>query len=311
MGIDSIKLVGIRSGGFKRMRLINPASVTTNYSTLQALTLDTFGQYFLTCSENTTMSVKMWGAGGATSVSQAGGSGGYSSGTIIFLANQVYTLWVGQGGGGGGGASGTPTRTAFGGGGRGLWGSGNTSGGEGGGGGLSGIFLGSSATQGNAIIIAGGGGGGGHNVSSQQGGAGGGLVGQDGQFNTNSRAGKGGSQSSGGGTGNSDTGGAIQASMSGSALQGGTGYYDYNTGGGGGYFGGGTGSHDGARGGAGGGGGSGYINSSIVVNGVTTAGNLNTPANSGDSQRNGAGSPGATAWSSGANGIIILTPTAI
>ena len=60
-----------------------------------------------------------------------------------------------------------------------------------------------------------------------------------------------------------------------------------------------------------GGGGSGYINSSIVVNGVTTAGNLNTPANSGDSQRNGAGSPGATAWSSGANGIIILTPTAI
>jgi hypothetical protein len=310
MGIESIKLVGIRSGGFKRMRLTIPNGTITNYSSLQPLTLDTFGQYFLTCSENITMSVKMWGAGGGTSVSQLGGSGGYSSGTLIFLANQVYTLWVGQGGGGGGGATGTPTRTAFGGGGRGLWGNGNTSGGEGGGGGLSGIFLGSSATQGNAIIIAGGGGGGGHNVSGQYGGAGGGLIGQDGQFNTNSRAGKGGSQSSGGGTG-SDTGGGLQSSMVGSALQGGSGYYDYNTGGGGGYFGGGVGSHDGARGGAGGGGGSGYINSSIVANGVTTTGNLNTPANSGDSQRNGAGSPGPTAWSSGSNGIIILTPTVL
>lgn len=310
MGIESIKLLGIRSGGFKRMRLINPANTTINYSTLQPLTLDTFGQYFLTCSENTTMSVKMWGAGGGTSVANAGGSGGYSSGTVVFLANQVYTLWVGQGGGGGGGSTGTPTRTAFGGGGRGLWGNGNGSGGEAGGGGLSGIFLGSSATQGNSIIIAGGGGGGGHNTGAQKGGAGGGLTGQDGQFSTNSRAGKGGSQSNGGGTG-TDSSGGLQASMVGSALQGGSGYYDYNTGGGGGYFGGGVGSHDGARGGAGGGGGSGYINSSVVVNGVTTAGNLNTPANSGDSQRNDAGSPGATAWSSGSNGIIILTPTVL
>ena len=310
MGIESIKLVGIKSGGFKRIKLTDPSGTVINYPSLQTLTLSTYGQYFLVCSQNTTMSIKMWGAGGGTSVSMAGGAGGYSSGTITFLANQVYTLWVGQGGGGGGGATGTPTRTAFGGGGRGLLGNGNTSGGEGGGGGLSGIFLGSSATQGNAIIIAGGGGGGGHNVSPQQGGAGGGLTGQDGQFSTNSRAGKGGTQSSGGGTG-SDVGGGLQTSMVGSALQGGSGYYDYNTGGGGGYFGGGVGSHDGARGGAGGGGGSGYINTSIIVDGVTIAGNLNTPANSGDSQRNGAGSPGVTAWSSGANGIIILTPTVV
>ena len=311
MGIESIKLVGIKSGGFKRIRLTDPSGTVINYPSLQTLTLSTFGQYFLTCSENTTMSIKMWGAAGGTSVGQLGGSGGYSSGTITFLANQVYTLWVGQGGAGGGGATGTPTRTAFGGGGRGLWGNGDTSAGDAGGGGLSGIFLGSSASQGNSIIIAGGGGGGGYNSGSQAGGAGGGATGGDGQFNVTSRAGKGGSQSSGGGTGNADTSGAIQASMSGSVLDGGDGFYAYNAGGGGGYFGGGASSHNGSQGGAGGGGGSGFINTSIIVNGQTIAGSLSTPPNAGDSQRNGAGSPGTTSWSSGANGIIILTPTAV
>jgi len=322
MGISSVKLTGINSPAVRRIQLIDPSSNITNYNSLQKISLTTLGQYFITFYQNTQCSLKMWGgAGGNNSwvmgTARYGGAGGYSTGTLTFLRNQTYTIWVGQGGAGGGGATGTPTRSAFGGGGKGLWGGGDTNAGDAGGAGLSGIFLGSSASQGNSILIAGGGGGAGYAGNSgvgnldQAGGAGGGSVGEDGRFAVNSRAGKGGSQSSGGGTGNSDTSGGIQASMSGSALQGGAGFYSYNAGGGGGYFGGGASSHDGSRGGAGGGGGSGYINTSLISNGSTFTGSQSTPYNSGDVDRGNAGSPASSAWASGNNGAVIIIPIGV
>lgn len=323
MGISSVKLTGINSPKSKRIEVINPSSILTTYNDLTTtLNLTTFGEYTITFFQNTRCTVKLWGAAGgnnswAMGTARYGGAGGYSTGTLDFLRNQTYKIWVGQGGAGGGNAQGGQSmRTAFGGGGRGKYAI-DSSAGDAGGGGLSGIFLGSSVSQGNSIIIAGGGGGAGYAGNSgvgnidQGGGAGGGSTGQDGLFAVNSRAGKGGTQANGGGSGNSDSGGSIVSTMSGSALQGGNAEYNYNTGGGGGYFGGGTGSHDGARGGAGGGGGSGYLHPTLITNGSTFTGSYGTPYNSGDPLRGTAGSPASSAWASGNNGAVIIIPTGV
>lgn len=178
----------------------------------------------------TSVTVKLWGAGGGATFQTAGsgnadwaGGGGYVSGTLPVTPGETLTLVVGQGG-----AASTGSR--YGGGGGGANGGGS-------GGGRSAIRRGSTD-----IVTVGGGGGSGNTGNNQQvGGAGGGLIGGDAvAVNT---YGRGGTQSSGG-----------TGYTSGSQYHGGDAYAgsgDINGGGGGGYFGGGSGGNP-----AGGGGGS-------------------------------------------------------
>jgi hypothetical protein len=266
------------------------------------LALSSSEEYTVTAGRNASISVKMWGAGGArgmdynasfpNSTDQGpGGGGGNTNGTIAFTSGSTYIFQVGEGGA----RSGTPISGA-------TWKAGGLpviSGSYGGteGGGYSGIFS-SSVSQANALLIAGGGGGGSDESYSLHGGAGGGASGQDGY--ENNQGGRGGTQSAGGNPSlyNNATGG--------SALTGGVAGYGSNHstlgGGGGGYYGGGGGNV------GGGGGGSGYFKpSSPVSNGSTAVGSSSTPANSSDPLRSGAGDGGSsTQGSTGADGIIVL-----
>ncbi len=183
---------------------------------------------------NTTLlEVYLWGGGGTgqnrnINLTQ-GGSGGFVSGSINAAPYSRYYVIVG------GFAN------------IGLNSGGSSEGGTGArGGGFTGIFSGSSPTQGNAIAIAGAGGGGGMNGA----GAGGGGGYPAGGAGTGSGAGGGGTQTEGG----------TSSTQAGSALQGGSGNTSDNGGGGGGggYFGGG-----GRLTGSGAGGGSSYLGSLI------------------------------------------------
>jgi len=218
-------------------------------------------------SDVTEITVKAWGAGGASVLDayehKGGGSGAYSEAKISVSPGQILVIAVGEGGKHGdqddfGGDGGWP------GGGYGTYGSFS----GGGGGGYSGIFLGS-RSQSNALIIAGGGGGG---AATTYGGAGGGIEGNNGGDRWYDTGGYGGTQT-GGGAGMPD-------GADGSALQGGNGdlrgsqINNGNTysagGGGGGYYGG----EGGQAYGGGGGGGSGYISPSLVIgSGTLTLGN--------------------------------------
>lgn len=264
----------------------------------------------------TSISVKVWGAGGgggaggSAAAGGAGGAGGYATGTIAVTPGETLNVYVG-----GGGSAGTR----------------NTSGGGGGGGAYSSIYRGSTPL---AIAAGGGGGGGGRSTSTHIGGAGGAGGGVSGVAGSASLA------NNGGGGGTSSTGGAAgtgtNTGLAGSSLTGGkgadgtTGSTDGSgasggltgggagggvistnraggAGGGSGYFGGGGGAGSGTgAGGAGGGGGSSY-GAGLTL----TTGSGVSPANSSDPDRSGAGqggSAGATAntGSGGSNGIIII-----
>jgi len=246
---------------------INSASEWT-LSSDGDLVLDSAGTYTIVPSSDLTIDTKMWGAGGSTTGNLSGGAGGYSSGTLSLTAGTSYIIRVGSETGGGTGGSGT-------------------------GGGYSGIFEVTEAHA-NSVIIAGGGGGGCSQYSvSQVPAAGGGSSGQSGGYQGTS-GGKGGTQSAGGAAADE---GLSRGGTAGSALTGGIGNSAGSYGGGGGgsgYYGGGGGASrvggDGGNSGMGGGG-SGYIGHSIVSNGVTTAGNQATPANSTDTDRGTAGNP--------------------
>lgn len=273
---------------------------TIEWDGMTNLALSSSEEYTVTAGRDASISVKMWGAGGArgmeyndsfpNSADQGpGGGGGNTNGTIAFTSGSTYIFQVGEGGA----RSSTPISGA-------TWKAGGipASGSNGGteGGGYSGIFS-SSVSQANALLIAGGGGGGSDLSYSLHGGAGGGASGQDGY--ENNQGGRGGTQSAGGNPSlyNNATGG--------SALTGGVAGQDAHStlgGGGGGYYGGGGGNV------GGGGGGSGYFNpSSPVSNGSTAVGSSSTPANSSDALRSGAGDGGSsTQGSTGADGIIVL-----
>lgn len=278
---------------------ISPAfngKTSWNFATDGALALNSTNQYTITPTKNLTLTVKMWGAGGApggaygganppTTNIGPGGGGGYSTKSISFTSGQAYIAQVGQGGRRG---SASTLRQA---------GATYLSGGvqdtssyfgcEGGG--YSGIFS-SSVSQANALLIAGGGGGGSDSAFAASGGAGGGSSGE---------TPNGGLQSGSGGT--SSAGGAASSynsATAGGALVGGlacVGVHGRPGAGGGGYFGGGGGNV------GGGGGGSGYAPS-----GTTTVGSGNTPGNSGDSVRNGAGT-GGTGSTNGSDGLIYIS----
>ena len=155
------------SGASSLLTLVPTTGSTIEWDGNSPLTLSTATEYTVTANKSANVSVKMWGAGGAcgyaynqgissTSNQGVGGGGGYTTGTIAFVAGQQYIFRVGQGGarsntGNGIGATylagGLPSATTA------------TYGGTQAGG-YSGIFTTTTVSQANALLIAGGGGGG-------------------------------------------------------------------------------------------------------------------------------------------------------
>jgi hypothetical protein len=261
------------------------------------------GEWTLTPNLDFSATVKLWGAGGAcgykyqetiTSTTQEGpgGGGGYASATVAFKSGSVYKIQVGEGGirittGSGTGATyvagGVPSTTV-------------TGGAEGGG--YSGLFI-TSATFANVYLMAGGGGGGADTAFSANGGGGGGTTGEPGQID-DLQAGKGGTASAGG------VASAYNGATAGSALTGGVAQIDTADGamggGGGGYYGGGGGNV------GGGGGGSGRVTSHADITSTTlTQASADTPANSADGDRNGAGQGGDGTPTAGTDGLVLIT----
>lgn len=243
-------------------------------------------------STATSMSVKIWAAGGegageCPTGSFSGGSGGYVEGKISVTGGSTVSVYVGESGVG---SKTSPYSQAG-------YGAGN-------GGGLSAVSYGAN------ILVAGGGGGAGQNGQGGYGGANG--SGGSGSGPNNGGAG---SQSGGGGGGSSDdrNGGSGDFWSSGSNLvnggnSGGSGQSQGNRGGGGGagyYGGGGGGGYSGSNcSGGGGGGGSGIITGSwtntVSYNGQTGTGGGRTAINSGDSNY----VPGY--GGSSQNGLVVL-----
>lgn len=291
----------ISTGRLSSSRVFSSYS-TANYGGAQ-LTFSGAQQNMTVPSGVYTLRFKMWGAGGGRGRASGantfgpGGGGGFAVGDISVSPGETLVLITG-----GGGKQAPPT-------------GGGQSGGAGGG--LSGVFRGAYA-QANALLIAGGGGGGSSDSATLgSGGAGGGTSGQSTSPATG--GGDGGTQVAGGAGGiandaNGFTGSALQggdgggtglaSSVGGFGGGGDTKAFSSSVsgaGGGGGYFGGGGGGSPLNE--AAGGGGSGYA-SAGVANVTLTAGSNETPANSTDVDRVGAGEGGVS--TDGANGLIAL-----
>jgi hypothetical protein len=290
-------------------------SLTVKAPVIQAFTYTGSDQSFAVPSTLTTLTVKMWGAGGGGSYGEgrsfAGGPGGYTYGVITTTAMRGQNLTVRVGQGGPQSLNGDQPAAAYPNGGRsGRRGSYNS----GYGGGRSEIMFGSTD-----LLVAGAGGGaggtGGNSGTPTSGGPGGGTTGGYGWYGysgNTSYGGQGGTQSAGGANG-SDVSSSITAQPG--YKQGGSTNNDttWNSGGpnaqgggGDGYYGGGIASPH-----SGGGGGSSYANSTYVSNadlqrtaGDGSANNTNPP-NTGDAQYNG--SAGKTGDNSpGNNGYVVL-----
>ena len=173
-----------------------------------ALSYTGANQTFVVPAGVTSLTAKLWGAGGASANGSDGGAGGYVTSTIPVTAGETLNITVGQGGtlgpattfgGGGGGDTTYPQH-------------GNA------GGGLSGIFRGTAmnvSQPSNALVIAGAGGSGGYSAA---GGAGGGETAQDG-FGSATHSGNGGTQVAGGDGGSATNGtGAAGAQFQGGSL---------------------------------------------------------------------------------------------
>ena len=200
------------------------------------------------------VTIVMWGSGGATGDNNNGGHGGFSQGTLD--VSNYSSLWVQVG------QAGQDRANNF-------------------GGAYSAIFSANSISHANAIAVVGGGGGGSENGSYGGGGGGFNQSGQGGGVGRQGSQSGGGTLSGGGSTGNGAGGGHV--GTSGGGFQGGnapmssSGSRAYNGGGkqtgsvqgtsggagGSGYYGGGGGTSWYATGG---GGGSGYANTSVVSN---------------------------------------------
>tara|TARA_Y100000593_G_scaffold7761_2_gene14435 strand:- start:41 stop:1513 length:1473 start_codon:yes stop_codon:yes gene_type:complete len=247
----------------------------------EVLTYTGADQSFVVPAGVTSITAKLWGAGGGGGHAVAGNppqavAGGYTTGDISVTPGETLTLVVGQGGGYT--ASGnTHTPTTYGGGGRGYVG--NHTGAGGGGGGLAGIFRGS-VDQANALLIAAGSGGvWGYNASPAQAGTGlvlgyaGGIEAvtpHGGESHATNNPGGPGTQSQGGKAGNWASGVPSWNGTAGTALQGGDGGH-VGGGGGAGYFGGGGGAHVGY-----GGGGSAFLGTATNASTIASTG-VNPP----------------------------------
>lgn len=243
----------------------------------------------------------VWGCGGASFGSNAGGPGGFSFGYIPATAGTVFTAIVG----------GLGTNTFLSG-----FGGPGFSGTNGAGGGFSGFFLGSSPLSNSSVPLVIAGGGGGCFVGSSGsnfmfvGGGGGGLVGGNSLNLFNSTFS---TTATSGGQGG---GGTQQVPGFNAAQWRGAGYNNGNGAGGGGFFGGGTGNN--ANQGLGGGGGSGFIAASVeksymplaltsttVMTSGTTS-NVTVPSS--DIMRTFDVSPLAFGHGNGGTGVIVLVP---
>ena len=264
-----------------------------------ALNINSYGEYIISSKTQLTIFIKMWGAaGGSTGYTQfiSGGGGGYSEGILTLIPDVQYRVVIGESGQKAISPNGTRITVS------------------GGGGGASAICLYDS----NSPILVAGGGGGSGTYAAYYAGAGGGSTGQDaqsgGKAGTQTYAGVGGIGSRRNGeSGNGADGGkgaptsAPSFSIGGRGYgKGGDGVYYYDDGpsggGGGGYYGGGGGGGD--MGGYAGGGGSGYINSTLITNGLLETGNYVIPARSTDSDR---GDSGGTVGNHPQDGRIIIS----
>jgi hypothetical protein len=236
----------------------------------------------------TSVSIRMFGAGGGVgNNSQNGGGGGFSEGEVAVTASQVLDIYVGEGGGGDSEGAPSPPTTLNGGGAGGGFGTGPEAGGGGAG---SFIFASETAAANDLtspdapkLIMAAGGGGGGGELSS--GGSGGGLIGNAGgtepgteQVSTNGENGGGGDQEQGGS-------GPIESGLFEGAP--GNPQQSNNGGGGSGYYGGGGGDSEYS-----GGGGSSYFGHPQVTGGTTedgegTPGNPSAPGYTGNVGKGG------------------------
>lgn len=239
------------------------------------------------------LSLKVWGAGGASGgVEAKGGGGGFTEGTLAVTAGQTLTITVGQAG------QVNSTTGTYGGGGRGgIADSGTENARDGGsGGGMSAIWATSYGV--GPLLIAGGGGAGTIDTSRNAGGGGG----TTGGAGSNVASGGGATQSAGGAAGNNgcgegDTGGMYSGGAGGDGYRGGGGA-------GGGYFGGGGGDCVPTIGsfvftGAGGGG-SGYKNGA-GVSGATSSAAFNQ-----DSAGNADGFHTSGIGDSDGNGMVVI-----
>ena len=238
------------------------SSSGSSSATVQTFTAPATGTYLL----------EAWGAQGGkgSSTSTYGGQGGYSKGTIELNAGDKLYSVVGCRGGtpwGGDNGGGSGTQQA------------GSAGKGGGGGGATHIatenhgFLKGYSSYKSTLLLVGGGGGGISESGNRAGGAGGGTSGGDGAGGN--YPGKGATQTAIGARGDSDCtnagfgyGGKSATGNSASGTYG-------SGGGGGGYYGGGAGSHKsggGASTSSGGGGGSGYVNTTLLTDTSTTAG---------------------------------------
>ena len=245
-----------------------------------AFTTATAGSTFIVPTGVTSITIKVWGAGGGGYPNEAGG-GGFAQATFSVTPGQSLNVLVGGAGGGGWGCFGgvAPSPGGLNGGGEGGYGHGtdttNTYYGPGGGGG------GYSAVKNNSVfLIQAGGGGGGGTCGAGDGGAGGGISGLAGTSVGQSGGGHGGTNTTAG-AGGFISGG--RAGTAGSGNNGGKGgsYRNGGGGGGGGHFGGGGGGADGwgSAYGGGGGGGSAYVTGTSTI---MTAGSGSTPGNNMD-----------------------------
>ncbi len=291
VGLTTLVVVPLAAAGPAAAYPVATTACTADAPYTVCMRYDTTGgdQTFVVPPGVTAVRAKLWGAGGGgpepspMSEQNAGGSGGFTVGTLSVTPGDNLRLVVGAGG------PNAATVPAYGGGGAAGFGPGSPSGTGGGGGGMSGIF----ASPGTAspLLVAGGGGGGAgasDNALAGVGNAGGGAGGGTAGLSVPSimlRNGGGGGQDAGGSGGEPDPGAVCMMSgQAGSDFTGGQGADSTGDpmsasggGGGGGYRGGGGGACSDSSAppdllyGGSGGGGSGFV-APAVVDGVTTVG---------------------------------------
>jgi len=245
-------------------------------------------QTFTVPTNCTSLTVKLWGAGGSSENNNpGGGGGGFITGSFAVTPGTTYAVIVG------GAGSNATCGSAYGGGGEGGC---NGYGNYGSGGGRS--ALGYSGVD---IVTAGGGGGG--CTTYSLGGAGGGANGGVGASSNGITGGGGGTQAAGGVGG---TGGGTENGTAGSQYQGGTaGGLTIGGSGGGGWYGGGGGSWTTGVACTGGGGGSSYAGSLTGVTNLQASGTL--PAGTSDPSYAAGVGVGNTSSQAAGNGLVIIS----
>jgi hypothetical protein len=285
-----MSLINTNTFQFNNSSQRNKLSSKTIYTSTNA----TAGQLMSVPHGTNKVIVKMWGAGGGgnTNFNNKGGGGGYTNYTFVPRAGLSYYVSCGR-------ASSTFSAAT---GGSIMNGGAGFSGNSASGGDASALFSLSGSTYTLLAVAGGGGGGGTSGAGGIGGGGGGGSSGQSGVGSPGPTGGSGGV----GGIGTQGTGGAVssltQSSLTAFGGAGSAGNASISSGAGGGYGGGGS------TNGAGSSGGGGFVNSSFTgyLSGSTTAGALETPANTGDVDYSGNAGLGGNQGVTGNSGRIVI-----